>query len=190
MRFLRLSAPIVGVAALLLVAGCSSTPSTGTTGEKAPSMDDVKASSQAKAGEETEAAAEDTAADSGIYKFGETAKFDGLTIGVSAPSPYTPSETAFIGDTKTPNNVKMTVTITNTGSKPYDPVLTSSTVSSGGQEALTVTDSQNNVGIPPTTSVLPGKSVSYDVAFNVADPNDLQLDVTGGFEYATVTFTQ
>lgn len=187
MRSLRFTAPLVGVAALLLVAGCSSTPSTGTTGEKAPSMDDVKASSSAAA---TEAAAEDTAADSGVYKFGETAEFDGLTIGVSTPSPYTPSESAYIGDTKTENNVKMTVTITNTGSKPYDPVLTSTTASSGGQEALSVTDIQNNIGLPPTTNVLPGKSVSYDVAFNVADPNDLQLDVTGGFEYATVTFTQ
>lgn len=186
MRSLRFTAPLVGLAALLLVAGCSSTPSTGTTGEKAPSMDDVKASSSAAA---TETAAEDTAADSGVYKFGETAKFEGLTIGVSAPSPYTPSETAFIGDTKTPNNVKMTVTITNTGSEAYDPILTSSTVSSGGQEALAVTDSEKNVGIPPTTKVLPGKSVSYDVAFNVADPNDLQLDVTGGFAYDTVTFT-
>lgn len=149
-------------------------------------MDDVKSSSQAEA---TESATEDTAADSGVYKLGETAKFDGLTIGVSAASPFTPSDTAYIGDGATPNNVKMTVTITNTGSKPYDPVLTSTSVSSGGQEATSIADSESNVGLPPTTKVLPGKSVSYDVAFNVADPNDLQLDVTGGFDYATVTFT-
>lgn len=187
MRSLRLTAPIVALAALLLVAGCSSTPSTGTTGEKAPSMDDVKASSSAQA---TDTAAEDTAADSGVYKFGDTAKFDGLTIGVSEPAAFTPSEYAYVGENPTPNNVKMTVTITNTGSKAYDPVLTSTTVSSGSQESEAIIDTEANIGVPPTTKVLPGKSVSYDVAFNVADANDLQLDVTGGFDYATVTFTK
>ncbi|WIE76544.1 hypothetical protein [Curtobacterium sp. MCSS17_007] len=185
MRSLRFSAPLVGVAALLLVAGCSSTPSTGTTGEKAPSMDDVKASTSA-----TTAAESETASNDGVYKFGETAKFDGLSIGVSAPAAFTPGEYAYTGDNPTPNNVKVTITIQNTGSKPYDPVLTSATMSSGQQEATAVVDTESKIGVPPTTKVLPGKAVSYDVGFNVADPNDLQLDVTGGFEYDTVTFTK
>jgi hypothetical protein len=187
MRSLRLAAPIVGIAALLLIAGCSSSPSTGTTGDKAPSMDDVKASSSAKADAATTA---DTASQDGVFKFGDTAKFDGLTIGVSEPAAFTPGEYAYVGENPTPNNVKMTVTITNTGSKPYDPVLTSTTVSSGSQESEAIIDTESNIGVPPTTKVLPGKSVSYDVGFNVADPNDLQLDVTGGFEYDTVTFTK
>jgi hypothetical protein len=148
-------------------------------------MDDVKASSSAQA---TEAAAENTTADGGVLKFGETAKFDGLSVGVSAPEPFTPGEYDYLGDNPTPNNVKMTVTLTNTGQKAYDPALTSTTLSSGQQEATAIYG--DKVGNTPSTNILPGKSVSYDVGFNVADPNDLQLDVTGGFEYATVTFTK
>jgi hypothetical protein len=158
------------------LAACGS-PSTGATGDPAPSMSDVQSAAPAA----TEAAAPST------YKFGDTAEYEGLTVGISAPAAFTPSQYASTGTQ--PSNVKMTVTITNTGTEGYDPILTSISAASASQEATQIFDSENGLNGAPSTTILPGASTSYEVGFNVADPAQIVLDVQGGFDFATATFT-
>jgi hypothetical protein len=174
-RTTKFAAVFAATALAASLAACSS-PSTGTTGDPAPSMSDVQ-----------EAAATPSVDTSSTYKFGETAEYKGLTIGVSAPAPFTPSEYAVTG--AQPNNVVFTITITNTGTEGYDPILTSITAASASQEAVQVFDSEQNVTGAPSTTILPGASTSYQTAFNVADPAQIVLDVQGGFDFATSTFT-
>jgi hypothetical protein len=173
----KLAVVFAATALTFSFAACGS-PSTGTTGEPAPSMSDVQASA---------APAAEEAAKPSTYKLGETAEYEGLTIGISAPTPFTPSEYAVTGSQ--PSNVQFTVTLTNTGTEGYDPILTNISAASASQEAEQVFDSANGLNGAPQTTILPGASTSYVVGFNVADPAQIVLDVTGGFQFETATFT-
>jgi hypothetical protein len=143
-------------------------------------MSDVQSAAPAEAAEATEAAKT-------TFTFGETATFEGLTLGISKPEAFTPSEYAATGSQ--PNNVKFTVTITNTGDEGYDPALTFLTASSASQEASEVFDTEGGLSGAPMTTILPGASTSYVVGFNVADPAQIVMDATSGFEYETTTWT-
>jgi hypothetical protein len=178
------SRTLVAVAAAALtfgLAGCAGSPATGTSDAPAPTMTDVQSAAAAAPAESTAAEVKST------YTFGETATFDGLSLGISAPAPFTPSEYA-LGGTQ-PSNVKFTITLTNTGDEPYDPTLTYITASSASQEAEGVYDSEANLGGAPSTTILPGASTSYEVGFNVADPAQIVMDVSSGFDYAKTTWT-
>ncbi|MBF4599224.1 hypothetical protein ITJ55_00210 [Frigoribacterium sp. VKM Ac-1396] len=169
-------ASIVG----LTLAGCSGSPATGTSGEAAPNMTEVAAAASDGAAPATEAAKT-------TFTFGETATFDGLTLAISAPEAFTPSQYAYTGSQ--PSNVKFTVTITNTGTEGYDPSLTFITASSASQEAEQIIDTEGGLALGPSTTILPGASVSYPVGFNVADPAQVVMDVTSGFDYEKTTWT-
>lgn len=169
------AASIIG----LTLAGCSGSPATGTSGEAAPNMTEVAAA----AGNSAPA----TDAAKTTFTFGETATFDGLTLGISAPEAFTPSQYAYTGSQ--PNNVKFTITITNTATEGYDPTLTFISASSGSQEAEQIFDTEGGLTLAPSTTILPGASVSYPVGFNVADPAQIVMDVTGGFDYEKTTWT-
>lgn len=170
--------------AAVALAGCSA-PATGISGEPAPSMSDVQASTEAT--EAAAAAAPAAAADTlnTNPKFGETVTFEGLSLGVTAAEPFTPGQYAFGADQA--SNVKFTVTLTNTGDKGYDPSLTYITAASGQQEASQIFD--ESLPGSPSTTILPGQSVSYQVGFSVADPAQIVMDVTGGFSFEKVTYT-
>jgi len=169
--------------AVFALTGCSA-PATGTSGEPAPSMSEVQETAAAEAAAAAPAVEPESTLNK-LPKFGETVTFDGLSVGVSAPEAFSPSQYAFGADQAA--NVKFTVTLTNTGSEGYDPVLTFISASSGQQEATQIFD-EALVGAP-TTTILPGQAVSYQVGFSVADPAQIVLDVTGGFDYETVTYT-
>ena len=182
-RATSLSASTLALALAAFTLTSCSAPATGTSGEPAPSMSEVKETAAADAAAAPAAEPESTL--NKLPKFGETVTFDGLSVGVSAPEAFSPSQYAFGADQAT--NVKFTVTLTNTGSEGYDPVLTFISASSGQQEATQIFD-ETLMGAP-TTTILPGQAVSYQVGFSVADPAQIVLDVTGGFDYETVTYT-
>jgi hypothetical protein len=181
-RTTKLSSALTGAALgftiVMGLSGCTPSPATGTSDAPAPTMSDVQSAAPA-----AEAATETKS----TYKFGETATFDGLSLGISAPAAFTPSEYAMSGTQ--PNNVKFTITLTNTGTEPYDPTLTYITASSASQEAEGVYDTEANLGGAPSTTILPGASTSYEVGFNVADPAQIVMDVSSGFDYAKTTWT-
>jgi hypothetical protein len=120
-------------------------------------------------------------------KFGETVTYEGLEVNVSTGTPFTPSEYA-AGGTQ-PNNVAYTITVKNTSTEKYDPTLFSITASSAGSEATSVYDTDAGFEGAPQTSVTPGQTITFKQGFNLANPDDVTMDVSPGFEYEAATYT-
>ena len=104
-----------------------------------------------------------------------------LAITVSAPTSFEPSDSAFPAEDAAAH-VLFEVTIANGSEEPYEPLLISS-LQSGSAEAAEVFDTANGLDGPPTTTVLPGREVTFNIGFGVADPEDLVLQLTPGFLY-------
>lgn len=111
---------------------------------------------------------------------------DGLAIEVGAPEPFTPSEYA-AGTEGYSDFVVFTVRIVNGTSENWDPSLFYATLQSGNQEASQVYDS-GQLGDSPSTSLLPGREVQFQIAFGVNDPADLVMEVAPDFTYKNVIF--
>ena len=122
--------------------------------------------------------------------FGDTMAWDdGVTMTVSEPESFTPSEFAVGGDQS--EDLVFTLTITNDSTENVQPVVIS-TLSSGGTEATRIIDvgaEGGQVGIPPTTPVLPGESITWQEAWSVADPDSLTMQTAPSFGYESVVFT-
>lgn len=59
-----------------------------------------------------------------------------------------------------------------------------------GQEAAAVFDSAKKISGAPNTTVQPGKSTTYTLAFSApVESGDLQVDVRPGFVLDAATFT-
>jgi hypothetical protein len=128
----------------------------------------------------------------GTHPFGSTAADDnGITFSVSQPQPYTPSDFApgfNDGDTA----MKVTVTITNNGTKPYDfnSLALSPAGTADGQPAPEITDFDAKVGDIVDSTILPGKSLTYDTAFSVPPGStELQVEVTNDIFGTPFVFT-
>ena len=113
--------------------------------------------------------------------FGETWEYtDGVAVTVSAPRPFEPSDTAFAEEAEA--YVVFDVTIVNGSEEPYEPLVITS-VQSGDTEAQEVFDSGNGLEGTPSTTVLPGREVTFQIGYGVEDPEDLVLEIMLGFEY-------
>src|SRR5690349_22781078 len=117
-----------------------------------------------------------------VLSFGDVAQWDGVEMGLSKPKPFQPSEWS-AGAEEFDESVVFEVTLTNTGTGQYDPSMAYLSATSGGVMASEIFD--NGVGDVPTTPVLPGKSVTWKVALNVADPAGLVVEVSPGLEFQT-----
>lgn len=120
---------------------------------------------------------EPAAAPEGIGTFGQVVSWDGVDLTVAKPKAFEPSGSAG-GAEKFEHTVSVDVKLTNTGDEPLDPTLVYVSASSGEQEASPVFDVEKGIDVPPTTDIRPGKSVKWTVAFNVADPKDILVEVT------------
>ncbi|WP_448003558.1 DUF2510 domain-containing protein [Agromyces bauzanensis] len=122
--------------------------------------------------------------------FGETLVWeDDVSMTVSAPEPFTPSDVAVGADQAV--NLVFTLTITNDSSENVQPIVVS-TLSSGGTEATRILDvgaEGGQVGIPPTTPILPGESITWQEAWSVADAGSLTMRTAPSFGYESVVFT-
>lgn len=134
--------------------------------------------------QETLAAAEDSADDdagedsSGMHvlKFGDTYRFQGWSVTISTPKPYTPSAYA-LTDQKHPTYRVMTVTVKNTSSsKAVKPDLIDITAQVGDAAGDQVFD--DNVGSTPNASLLPGRSVSWKIAYGAKVGDQLTVQVS------------
>jgi hypothetical protein len=77
------------------------------------------------------------------------------------------------------------VTITNVSKKNFDPSSLLPTMVSGGIVAPPVYDKKNGLGRPPSTTLSPGRTVSFKVGFAVADTNDMVMELTMGSQKPT-----
>ncbi|MBT2505601.1 DUF4190 and DUF4352 domain-containing protein [Streptomyces sp. ISL-98] len=116
------------------------------------------------------------AGDSALYP-------DKLTVTVSEPKPYTPSEFA-VGHTKGNKAYQVTIVVENAGKEKYDASLFTTEARAGkdGVEAEGVYD--DKVGKPLTGKIMPGKKVTLQQAFDApADAKDLTVEVSPGITY-------
>lgn len=163
----------------LLLTGCSATGGTVT---------DRAAGSPGHSGDATPAAASSSSS-AAHPSFGETYTYDdGLAVTVSAPKPFTPSDSA-VATKQWPAYVSFTVTLSNGTTKNYDPSLFTATLQSGDTEGEQVFDTAQGVDGSPSTQLLPGREARFALAYGVQKPSDLVLQVTPGFSYQPVLFT-
>lgn len=120
--------------------------------------------------------------------FGETNTYsDGLSISVSAPADYQPSDVSS-GAVDGQASVVFEFVLTNGSTENFDPTLVIATASSAGTEASGIFDVGNDIGFPPSTVVLPGATIKWQQAFSVANPADITMEVTVGFTHDPTIF--
>ncbi|WP_238476295.1 DUF2510 domain-containing protein [Agromyces mariniharenae] len=121
--------------------------------------------------------------------FGQTMSWeDGVTMTVTPPEPYVPTEFATGGGA---NNVVFALTITNGSPGPIN-LLTYSQVTSAGQPGsivYDVLDSGEEISAEPSGVLEPGQSVTWREAWAVADPNAITLLDSPTVDHVEVTFT-
>lgn len=113
---------------------------------------------------------------------------DGVTMTVTPPEPYVPTDFAQGGGA---SNVVFTLTITN-GSPGSIGLLTYSRVTSAGQPGSIIfdlLDSGEEISVEPTGVLEPGQSVTWREAWSVADPNTISMVDSPTVDHVEVTFT-
>lgn len=170
----------------LALAGCTSvtaSPSVTTpAGANRPS-----ATASADPGSAASSSPASSKPDDGVAAFGSAFTWqDGLSITVSKPAPYTPSKYAATGKTFT-HFVVFDVTIVNKTGAAWDPAMIYATLQSANQEGDRVFDS-SQLPPDPSTKLLNGREVKFKMAFGVADPADLVLEIRPDFEHESVLF--
>lgn len=166
---------VAGLSALVLLAGCSS--NSATQQESAPAGDNRPATAAASASK----------ANDSLGKFGAAYVWkDGLSVTVGAPEGYEPGKYA-AGTEGFDQFVVFDVTVVNKTGELWDPVLFSASVQSGNTEGSAVFDSAQ---LPdrPTTKLLDGREVTFKMAFGVADPADIVMEVRPDFTHSSVIF--
>ena len=135
------------------------------------------------------AAAADGSADHPL-PFGKTwAPAGKMAVTIGVPAAYTPSAEAFSPD-HSPRAVVMDVTITNVPGAPVVPAMAISIQATAGtSQVQQIEDVGNKVG-SPTANILPGKSLTWKVAFGLpAGQVDFTVQVSTMFGGQTVYFT-
>lgn len=181
---IKLSATVGAIAlSALLLAGCSTS---------AGAQPDPAASAAAAPVEATTEPAAEAPSNPMIQPFGGVVTYeDGVSISVSPGVQFTPGEYAIGADTGVPTIFK--VVITNNSAEPLEPTAFPS-VSSAGQQASYIADTGNaeygDIGMFPTTTVLPGQTIEWFSGFAVADPADITFEVSPtSFLYDSAIFT-
>lgn len=182
-----LLAAITTVAAL---SGC--TTQSATPVESAPAGDNRPVATEtvdpAAANAPADEPAVEEVVDDGVAAFGEAYTWsDGLSVTISAPESYSPSDYA-AGVVDGQSAVTLQITLVNGTGAAFDPVMTSVTAQSGNTEASQIFDSGQGMEGSPMTKILPGRETTYAVAFSVADPADLVVEFAPDWEHASVLF--
>lgn len=176
-----LAAPLLALA--LTACGQAATPTTETPrGTNAPTASETTATSEP----EPEATAEPAGATTA--KFGETFDYeDGVSVTISKPKEFKPSEYIEVDKGATP--LSFTVTVVNGSDAPLDLVLFNASLQSSNEEAAQLFDVEKKMEGAPSTSLLPGREAQFLVGFGAKDPADLVLEASPGFEYDAAIWT-
>lgn len=124
-----------------------------------------------------------------VAAFGATHRWEtGVEVTVSSPKPYRPSSSAAGADRA--RAVSFEVQVKNGSQAPVELATVMIQASYNGQPVTQIYDSAKNMMGAPTTSVLPGKTSTFTVAFPVdKEQGELQLEVTPGFSADRAYFT-
>lgn len=148
------------------------------------SMSDTTTSASASASDDSRSAG------SGTGKIGDTYTWDdGVSVTVSQPKAFKPTDSAAGNYDKSLKDFeKYTVTIKNNSDEPVDPAQFRMTGNSGGKEAERMFDT--GISSLPTTKIQPGKSLTFNVGFAMADHKDASFDVSLDYDREEATFIQ
>jgi hypothetical protein len=124
-----------------------------------------------------------------VTPFGQSFTYvDGLSVTVSEAKVYQPRRGA--AGHVNPIAVRLTITVQNSGSQPFDPNMFGASASFAGQSGERIFDSANGILSPPSTTLLPGKSISFPVAFSIVEGSgELQVDLAPSWGHVSATFT-
>lgn len=173
----------------VLLVGCGAEQPEATSGSP-----EAAATSAAPSSEATAAAAPTTTTDvPDVLQVGQTAQYEGLDVTVSELQPFTPSQTAF-GYQPGQRAVRLLVTVTNTGERPFDLALTtvSARAAESGAQAEPIFDSEGGVESLLTGTVEPGRNAQADFAFALppeAGAVDIEVQPDAGIQYDSTTWT-
>lgn len=168
----------------------TSTTESSTTESSTESSTESTASTEATESTEATPSLDTTAGPLGaeLPVFGDTFEWDnGLSVTVSPGTPFTPSE--YSAEDPASPHLGFTVTVLNNTGETYDPTLFLVSAQSGTTEATQIFDSANGFEGTPTTGVLDGRESTFAVGFGVADPADVVMEVSPGFDYEPALFT-
>lgn len=182
----KLIATSAAIVLAVTLAGCS------TGGSPASKPADKPAASEPSFAPEPTVEAPEPPAASGpiVVKLGEAVTYeDGVSISVSTPVEYIPTQYAAGSDQ--PVNVVFTITITNGTAGAIEPFAYGQ-VTSGGISGSQIFDSGGpvEIGNGPSAAILAGQAFSWNEAWSIADLATLQYQVSPGFEYEDAIFTQ
>ena len=171
------------VGALVLLPGCGGSPEvTPPAAERSAAVQEGSESDAVGAAPTTEAAQTQDAAE----KFGSTATWpDGVSLTISKPQPFKPSEYA-AGVDGVRKFAVVEVTLSNGGSAPVESLLLSLRATSGDSEAEPVFDSAKGIEMS-ASRVLPGKSLKWRQVFGQPG-GDLVVTADWNFQ-GPVTFS-
>lgn len=134
-----------------------------------------------------ESAPESTPNAPAVLGFGEDWEYeDGMSVKVSEPTTFTPSEYAAGGE-GFPSHVRFDITLSNNTDAAFDPTMAMDSVVSGGVEGDAVFD--DGLEGSPMSTLLPGKSVTYAVGYGVQDATDVQVEVAPSWDHQSALFT-
>ena len=126
-------------------------------------------------------------ADSMVVGLGETFTWeDGTTARIEAPQSFQKSEWAAGGEGYS-NTISFKVTVTNGSDVPLDASFTSPNVTSGEREGDEIFDDE--VGGGPTSDILPGRTVTFTVAYGVDDPADIVAEFAPTLDHQAAYWT-
>ena len=188
---------IIGATAALSLTACGST--TGSSSDDEPRGTNTSSSYTSEATEdEVDVDAYGDAADEAVDEapapdepntFGSTYTFDdGVSIHVSEPEPFTPTEWAAGGESHD-QHVSFSVRVVNKSGAPFDASMIYASVASGAGEGDEVFDTDAGLDGPPETSVLDGREVTWKVGFGVDDPEDIVMQVEASWDHDPAIFT-
>lgn len=122
-----------------------------------------------------------------VVSFGDTYKWEnGIEASFSAIEEYTPGKYASIGDW--PELIRFTITLTNNSGEAFDPSGASIVALSQEIASSRAYDSEAGLSSAPSTSILDGRSVTWDVGFGVMDSKDLTIEFSPSYDHEVVLF--
>ena len=176
---MKIAQPIVLAVAALALAACGAAPSPTATTAPAP----APAPTVSTAAPTPAASPSSTPDETGesVYKFGQTTKPKG-TLKIDAPVPFMPSSTAMPGGQ---DSAKFKVKLTNTMDRPVPATAMMFSATVNGEPAEQVFDSAKGLNGTPDSMILPGRSITFSIAFVGPADGDWTVDASSGPNTAT-----
>lgn len=178
---------IVGATAALSLTACGLAPEQESAAPPSSSSSEVTPEPWTDEATPDEVPEPSSEADSMVVGLGETFTWeDGTTATIEAPQPFQKSEWAAGGEGYD-HTISFKVTVTNGSDVPLDASFTSPTVTSGEREGDEIFDDE--VGGGPTSSILPGRTVTFTVAYGVDDPADIVAEFAPTWDHQAAYWT-